>query len=231
MRIVKGKRYFVRAIGKESNKDGEPKLFDEAVEELKKLYSDCMHGHENDDYYEEAYLEVCPEEQVEKEGCQMTIVDSQSEYYQCAYILPVNDADGTDYILEEIQRAAEAAATYANEYEYRTESMQDVYDELQHIRELAHSLEQMIKSPGFRRKIFMEESKIRIPAAHHPIDLSIVVDTGMITDVCVSSHLEAGVDVRIIDLDTTDPDEKEAANDALDELRKELKNGTMRQEY
>lgn len=339
-----GKRYFVRAIGKELDEDGEPKSFEEAVEELKRIYSDCKHGHEDDDCYDEACLEICAEEQLGKESCQMTITDSESNYYQCAYILPVNEAGGTAYILEEIQRASEAAATYANEYEYRMESMQDVYDELQYIRELAQSLEQMIKSTDFRTnelptdsadksriyEMYLKQARIaqrsgpvqkdmtiqlvndaigvrsmskfaaelgvnvssisRIlsgkvqeissellakiatyadpdsgvtleklmdaqglharadtsasptrpdvkeqkkggSAANQLIDLRIVVDTGMITDVCVDARLESAIDVTIIDLDTTDPDEQKAANDALDELRKELENGTMRQEY
>lgn len=225
--------YFVRAYGNERNTDGDPKPFAEAVAELRELYNSCVNGHEEDGYFFEKTLldgEDRPKESSLGRTCEMKITGE--EYYQCAYILPVNDAgkvSRADYLLEELNRTSDAIEACAEEYQFCLKNMQDVYDEAYHVRELAARLSEAIQSPEFREKIYQEEAQKR--ATQQSVDVTVVVEGGMVTDICVSAHAETFIDATVIDLNTTDPTAQEQSEAELNEVREAVQAGLLKSIY
>lgn len=227
-------KYFVRAFGNTLNNDGDPKPYDEAVAELQELYNSCVKGHEEDDYFDEKSLLIGEVDSADSSSARLAEmkVTGNDFYYQYAYILPVNDSSQVsqvDYLLEELNRTSDAISIGAEEYEFRLESMQDVYDEAYHVRELAAGLAKVIQSPEFREKIYQEEAQKR--ATQQPVDVTVVVEGGMVTDICVSAHAETFIDATVIDLDTTDPTAQEQSEAELNEVREAVQAGLLKSIY
>ena len=124
------KKFFVRAIGSFLNKDFELMSHDEAKTLLKSEYDRLMVEHGQDDFFDEADLDMEREE--------FTLYGG--EKYQTMYVLPENDKEGLGYFLEEIVRETHRASDYAMCYEYELQDMQDVYDCMSKIRGLVDQI-------------------------------------------------------------------------------------------
>lgn len=124
------KLYFVRAIGKDVYKDFEPEAHSAALVRVYGIFQDAMKNH--------PWIETDDCAEIDEGDGEFTV--AAEEFYQTAYILPVNAATGPEYLLEEIRRAVAAADCATTMYQHTLEDC-GTYDYTYHIRELTNQLQ------------------------------------------------------------------------------------------
>lgn len=121
--------YFVRAIGKDVYQDFDPEPYEAAMARIQGILENTLKDH--------PWIEKGGCADIDERDGEFTV--TAEEFYQTAYILPVNTAEGAEYILEEIRRTADAADCATMQYQNELSDC-GTYDYLSRIRELTDQL-------------------------------------------------------------------------------------------